>query len=280
MVDVTVLTPSFRYGRFIEDAILSILRQEGVSVQHVVQDGGSDDGTIELLRRHDGSIDWRSEPDAGQSDALNRAFRRAEGRWIAWLNADEFYLPRGLATLVRHGDKTNADIVYGENVFVDEGGRVARLVGQHRFSRAVLWCRCFIASSSAIFKRTSLPAEPWDVDMKRIMDWDLYLKLVAGGARVSYVKYPVGAFRRHPGQMTRRPAKEHWDEYTTVFEKYGITPWTRRKGRALHRAHKIASGGYWRELHALRFQGQDLRWFRSPALGTVESLLKNCYNAL
>jgi glycosyltransferase involved in cell wall biosynthesis len=280
MVDVSVLTPSFGYGRFLEDAVQSVVGQDGVTVQHVIQDGGSQDGTLELLRRYDRSIDWRSEPDEGQSDALNKALARAEGRWVAWLNADEFYLPGGLATLVRHGDRTAADVVYGDNVFVDEQGRVTRLLGQHGFSRAALWGRCCIQSSSAIFRRSALPLEPWDVGLSRIMDWDLYLKMVTLGARVAYVKYPVGAFRRHDAQTTGRPEKDYWHEWATVFERHGITRWSRRRARALHRAFKLGSGGYWRELQAKRFRGQDLRWFDGGAgRTTAQSLLRSCYPA-
>jgi glycosyltransferase involved in cell wall biosynthesis len=278
MIDVSVLTPSLGYGRFLEDNIVSVLGQERVAVQHVIQDGGSTDETLALLRRFDDVVDWSSEPDHGQSDALNRAMRRAEGRWVAWLNADEFYLPGGLAALVRHGDKTSADVVYGENVFVDEEGRVNRLLGQHRFSRSVLWYGCFIASSSAIFRRSALPSEPWDIHMRRIMDWELYLKLVSRGARVSYIKYPVGAFRWHDERATARPSKDYWDEYSTLFARYGISPATRRRGLRLHRAYKLSSGAYWRQLRALRFRGHGLRWFRGESpRATFDSLLDACY---
>src|SRR6266542_3259162 len=96
VIDVSVLTPALDYGRFIEDGIMSVDGQEELSIEHIVQDGGSGDETIEVLRRHT-ELQWESEPDRGQSDALNRALRRSTGRWIGWLNADEFYLPGGLA---------------------------------------------------------------------------------------------------------------------------------------------------------------------------------------
>ena len=138
MVDVTVLTPSYNYGRFIEDALLSVRCQRGPSVEHVIQDGGSTDNTPQILADDSGHIDWTSEPDRGQSDALNRALSRATGRWIAWLNADEFYLPGSLACLVEQGERSGADVVYGECVIVDEAGSVVRLLPQYRFSSRVL----------------------------------------------------------------------------------------------------------------------------------------------
>src|SRR5919106_662562 len=99
MNSISVLTPSRGYGRFIADAIESAKQQVGVTVQHVVQDAGSDDGTLDILWSYGDAVDWTSEPDSGQSDALNRALGRATGDWIAWLNADEFYLPDGLRML-------------------------------------------------------------------------------------------------------------------------------------------------------------------------------------
>jgi glycosyltransferase involved in cell wall biosynthesis len=109
--DVSVLTPSYGYGRFIGDALESVKRQDGVSVEHIVQDAGSEDETIDILRGYGERLRWRSEPDRGQSDALNKALQLARGRWVAWLNADEFYFPGALQALVAIGDKTKADVV-------------------------------------------------------------------------------------------------------------------------------------------------------------------------
>jgi glycosyltransferase involved in cell wall biosynthesis len=279
MVDVTVLTPSFGYGRFIEDGILSVLHQNGVTVEHVIQDGGSTDETLAVLHRYDDVVDWRSEPDRGQSDALNRALRRARGRWIAWLNADEFYLPGGLAELVRKGDGTSADVVYGDNVFVDERGHILRLLPQHPFSLLILRLYgCYIPSSSTIFRRSSLPPDPWDATVRMLMDWDLYLRLAAAGARFEKVAYPVGAFRRHQHQVTSRPSSDFSDEYRRLHVRHGINPPSRRWGPWLHRSSKLRSGAYVRQLKARRVHGRGLRWFRSgPGRETFDRLLREAY---
>src|SRR5215212_4667074 len=88
-VSLSVLTPTFRSGRFLANNLASV---RGSGAQHVVMDGGSDDGSVELLDAASDVV-WRSEPDDGQSDALNKALVEATGDWIGWLNADEFYLP-------------------------------------------------------------------------------------------------------------------------------------------------------------------------------------------
>jgi glycosyltransferase involved in cell wall biosynthesis len=279
VIDVSILTPSLGYGRFLTDNILSVSRQDGVTVQHIVQDAGSTDETQSLLEKFD-HVDWDSEPDRGQSDALNKAFARAEGRWVAWLNADEFYLPGGLAALIRHGDATSADIVYGDSVFVDADGRFQRLLTQHRFRRSVLWYRCFISSSSVIFRRSALPSEPWDLKFKRIMDWDLYLRMASRGARFSYRRYPVGAFRVHQERITAKPSPHFWDEYTTLVKRYEVSLDTRRRSLArLHRAYKLANGAYWKQVRARKLLGRGLRWFANDeGRESCEALLNTCYS--
>ena len=161
MAEISVLTPSYRYARFILDAIESVVRQDRLTVEHVVQDGTSDDGTVDILKSYDDRIVWMSEPDEGQSDALNRALARANGTWIAWLNADEFYLPGALATLARQAERAGADVVYGDCVFVDANGRIERLLPQHRFSGKILReYGCYIPSNTVLIRRSVLGDAP------------------------------------------------------------------------------------------------------------------------
>ena len=285
MVDASVLTPSYDYGRFIEDALLSVRRQAGLSVQHVIQDGGSMDGTAEVVSRFQEEVDWCSEPDQGQSDALNKALARAHGRWIAWLNADEFYLPGSLAKLVRIGEETGADVVYGDCVLTDESGRLTRLLPQHRFSARVLieYGPC-ISSNSAIFRRSILGDDPWSTEIRRIMDWDLYMKLLQKQAVFLHVQHPVGAFRVHPAQVTSSSWEQWKSEDSVVSVSHGsprslAERWRiHKRGRWLHRLHKLRDGAYWREFRAGGLRGKDMRWFDSSlARANVIELSRRCY---
>jgi glycosyltransferase involved in cell wall biosynthesis len=285
LVDISVLTPSFGYGRFIEDAILSVRRQEGLAVQHVVQDGGSSDGTLQVLSRHESYVDWVSEPDEGQSYALNRALSRATGRWVAWLNADEFYLPRGLARLVEAGERSTSDVVYGDCVFVDEKGCVQRLLSPYRFSARVLRSYgSLISSCCVIFRRSALGEDPWDVRVRRVMDWDLYLSLLSRDARFLHTPYPVGAFRVHADQVTAVPWQTWQEEDESMAARYGRPTglserWrSYKRGRWLHRVHKVLGGSYLREVRARALYGADLRWFDSEVgYANWNRLLARCY---
>jgi glycosyltransferase involved in cell wall biosynthesis len=279
MPDVSVLTPSYGYGRFIRDALISVSRQGGISLEHIVQDAGSPDDTIEILREFDDRIRWRSEPDRGQSDALNRAFGLSSGRWVGWLNADEFYLPGGLKTLVSEGERTGADVVYADAVWVDEDGRLIRLLPEHRFSRYLLKnYGCYIGSCATIFRRDALGTEPWDVDVHSVLDWELYLRLEGEGARFHYVKHPIAAYRIHAGQISAQPPEQFLEDRKKLRTRYRMPPWDRRHAAYLHSAYKLASGAYRRQFIADRMRGADLRWFQDDVgLAPVERLVRRCY---
>jgi glycosyltransferase involved in cell wall biosynthesis len=284
MTDVSVLTPSYGYGRFIADAIESVLYQEGISVEHIVQDGLSQDETVDVLSRFEGRIVWASEPDRGQSDALNKALSKATGAWIGWLNADEFYLPGSLATLVEHGERTAADIVYGDCVFVDADGNVQRLLPLHRFNARILRdYGCFVQSNAVLIRRSVLGEAPWDPTMRRIMDWDLFMNLTTRGARFVHLVYPIGAFRAHADRVTGKPPSDE-SEYDAVASRYGLPrdvherQRASRRGRWLHPIYKFIDGAYVRQLGARSLRGRNIRWFASAAAReTWVSLIRNCY---
>lgn len=278
---ISVLTPSFNYGVFIEDSIRSVQEQTGVEIEHIVEDNESVDTTIEVLASHP-RVEWLSRSDYGQSDALNAALDRSSGTWIAWLNADEFYLPRGLHALQEIGEATGADVVFGDAVFVDRDGRYLRLLPQHRHTTFVLRRYGISLSTCAtLFRRDTLDEAPWDVSLSRIMDWDLALRLATAGRRFLHAPFPVGAFRVHEQRVTATPASNHTSEYETIDRRYALGLSKHRiAGRLAHSALKFRDGAYARQLRASSFIGSDFRWFASPeASANVESMRKACYRS-
>ncbi|HET7482566.1 MAG TPA: glycosyltransferase family 2 protein [Actinomycetota bacterium] len=275
---ISVLMPSYNFARFLRDAIESVLRQEGVEVELIVQDGASTDETVDVLKSYEGRIDWVSEPDRGQADALNRALRRANGDWIAWLNVDEFYLPGVLARLLEAAERNAADFVYGDAVFVDAQGRIMRLLPQHRFSPTVLkHYGTYISTCACLFRRDILDAEPWDASINRVMDWDLYLNLHRAGRRFVYEPLPVAGFRVHDAQITAQPRKDAIPIYEALLAKHGIrrTRFSQARGYLTHALLKATAGSYGRQRCVARLQGRELAWFDgpNPTVGAIE----RCY---
>lgn len=274
---ISILTPSLNSGRYLGDAVRSV-QMQGVAFEHIVQDGLSSDETTRLLAREFTHVHWRSEADSGQSDALNRALERATGDWIGWLNADEFYFPYALRRLLGSPKTRNADVVYGDTVFVDVCGRFLRLVATHRPSGLVTrFYGIPLDTSSMLVRRSVLRDIGFSTQLKVIMDWNLLLELDRAGASLAHIQTPVGAFRVHDDQVTaldnvgvrrrwRVPAlsaADHDEEFYHVQGQFSLRRGggVRLLGRTAHVALKAANGAYRREWRAQQLSGADLRWF-------------------
>ncbi|HLA97025.1 MAG TPA: glycosyltransferase family 2 protein, partial [Anaerolineales bacterium] len=123
---VSIVTPSFNQGRFLEETIQSVLAQDYPRIEYLIVDGGSTDGSLEIIRRYADRLGWWvSEPDRGQTEALNKGFARARGEIFAWLNSDDTYLPQAVSEAVAYLQAhPEAGMVYGDANLVDEHGRV------------------------------------------------------------------------------------------------------------------------------------------------------------
>jgi glycosyltransferase involved in cell wall biosynthesis len=257
-VTLTVLTPAYQSGTFLPAALASV---RAADVQHVVMDGGSSDGTVALLEAAPAVV-WRSEPDRGQSHALNKALGEAGGEWIGWLNADEFYLPGVLDWVRERLARDDVDVLFGDFAEVDSHGRLIRLVTNHRWSRSILRrVGCYVPSCATFIRRDLLErAGGWREDLRTIMDWELWLRLDAAGARFAYAPVVVSGFTRHPGQVTTVQVDRGRIERAALFAQYAIVnPPARALLARLHRiARKTVNGGYLRELAARPFAGAPL----------------------
>lgn len=252
------------------DCINSVLMQDTINVEHIVMDGGSDDETLQILESFssDSRLRWISEPDNGQSDALNKAYKLSTGDWIGWLNADEFYLP-GTLTRVAECIQANpeSDLIHGDFTEVDVEGRITRLVAEHGFSKRALQALCYIPSCATFVRRDALPARLWDVQCRSMMDWDLYLELYTSGKNFVHIKRPMAAFRVHADQVTASVGAQSLEEFSRIRARHGI-PLTapaletiKVLGRSAHIFRKFVEGSYIREVRASRLRGRSLRWF-------------------
>jgi glycosyltransferase involved in cell wall biosynthesis len=200
---ISVLVPSLNAAEFIADALHSALAQSPAPLEVLVQDGGSDDGTVAAVEAiGDRRVSVTSEPDAGQSDAFNRALGRARGEWIAWLNADDLLAPDAFAVAapLARGD---VDMVYGDFAWVDDRGEVVKPVPVPELDRERLLKQGnYLFSGAALFRRSVFERfGGLDPELRIAMDYDLYLRIcpeihaVHCGATLAY-------FRQHGGSTT------------------------------------------------------------------------------
>lgn len=282
---LSVITPSFNSGKYIEDAILSVSLQRGVSIEHIVMDGGSTDGTLHVVANYP-NLRWTSAADAGQSDAINKGFLRATGDLVGWLNADDYYLPGGLAAIARAAQQhPEADVVYGDCVFVDGAGKVIRSKVEHDFDRGILrHFGCYIPSTSTFFrKRVIERGFLLTCEYRVAMDFEYFVRLDTAGFRFHYVPQFIAAFRWHDDNISLRHAERRARERLMVQRNCGLVTDSERPQHLLRHwsrlrrvGRKITSGNILRELAIRGKCGRDILWMRAsealPAWTNSESL--------
>ncbi|HZO97824.1 MAG TPA: glycosyltransferase family 2 protein [Gaiellaceae bacterium] len=215
---VSVLTPSLDQARFIRDTIESVLGQDYPRLELVVADGGSRDGTQEILRGYGDRVRWVSEPDAGQADALNKAFAASRGSIVGWLNSDDFYLWDGVVSAVVETFEREPDaaVVYGHSVWVDEARRVVKVHPRPRFSAERLGRFDYISQPATFFRRDGLEAPLVDETLEFALDYDLWLRMLARGRGFVRLDDYLAAMRYHADAKSVRARERHWSEDAAV----------------------------------------------------------------
>ena len=220
---ISVITPSLNNGEFIEDAILSVAQQQGVKVEHIVQDSLSMDNTRTILRRCP-EVRWQWESDLGQSDAINRGFLRATGDLVGWLNADDYYLPGGLQAIAKAAAQhPEADVFHGDCVFVDGTGKITRSKVEHEFDPDILfYFGCYIPSTSTFFRRQVIErGYLLDCDFRVCMDFEYFVRLAGAGFRFHYVPQFIAAFRWHESNVSLQEVERRAQERQEVQRRHG-----------------------------------------------------------
>lgn len=204
---ITVVTPSYNQGPYLEQTLRSVHDQRYPHVEHLVVDGGSSDESIEILERWSDSLDyWISEPDEGQTDALVKGFGHATGDILCWLNSDDMFEPwtlREVATFFE--DNPQAQVVYGDATWVDAGGRLVRTKREHAFSRFIfLYDHDFVPQPSTFWRRELYErVGGLNPSFDLAMDADLFIRF-ADVTRIHHVRRPWSRMRLYPDQKNQR----------------------------------------------------------------------------
>jgi glycosyltransferase involved in cell wall biosynthesis len=201
---VSIVTPSFNQARFIERTIASVLEQAYPSLEYVICDGNSTDGTRMILDRYRSRAVIVSEPDDGQASAVNKAIRLTCGEIIGWLNSDDVYRPDAIARVAAvfaHGP--DIDVVYGEADLIDADDRVIGRYYTEPWDASRLPQRCFLCQPAVFFRRRAI--ERWgslDERLHFCLDYEYWLRLCAGGAHFEYIPDVLAASRLHAQTKT------------------------------------------------------------------------------
>ena len=287
MLKISIVTPSYNQAKYLEDALLSVKEQGYPALEHIVMDGGSTDGSVDILRSYSSRpgwnhLRWKSEPDKGQSDALNKGFRLATGDVVGWLNSDDRYRPdcfRAIASAF--GQYADADVLYGDYTYIDENGRVWRIRREIEFNRFILLYlhMLYVPTPSSFFRRRIFDEGNWiNTKFHYAMDYEFILRLARHGYVFRHISALVADFRLHPESKTGAHADRQRAEHDAIGVTYsdllrGISnPSLRRAvrgalrlgARALRYKEKLLRGYYLEQYRPSRFRNAEAATHSPP----------------
>lgn len=217
---VSIITPALNSARFIERTIQSVIRQDYISMEHIIIDGGSSDGTLDILSEYP-HLTWISEPDRGQSDALNKGFKIAKGKFIGWLNADDTYALGAVAAAASYlVNNSEVSLVYGNCNIIDEYDDIKYVQTAPAFDIRRELIAHNLPQPASFFRSDALKEVGFvDNSLHYIMDWDLYLRLGISH-RIQNVDAVWANFRECSGTKTVSNPECFWIEAIKMFDVF------------------------------------------------------------
>jgi glycosyltransferase involved in cell wall biosynthesis len=267
-VRISVVTPSFNMAPYLEETITSVLANLREDDEYFIIDGGSTDGSVEIIRRYEGRLSgWVSEPDHGYADAIGKGFDLATGDILCWINAGDLYLS-GAFDVARRSLTDDVDMIFGDDFYIDESNQVLLYSrGWVPDLRLAMLYGGWTPLQDACFWRRSLYQGIGGIDrsLRYAADYDLFLRMALAG-RAGYTPMTFSAFRRHAGQKSISGSVAYEDERKRVrareIETHRVAPMLKTLYRGINRVAMSA-----------RARLAPLVWRRSDLVGgSVTSL--------
>lgn len=239
----SVITPSYNQARYIEETILSVIGQNYPNLEFMVIDGGSTDGTLDILKKYEDRLTWSSEPDNGQADAINRGLSMASGDILTFLNSDDTYLPGVLHLVAEQFSQSGCQWLTGDYRIVDQNSRKMQdfVVNYKTFwrnfsSERMLSVLNYIIQPSTFWSRALWEATgPLDVSLRYAMDYDFWMRAIRLAPPL-VIHRPLSAFRIHMDSKGGSQYEEQFDEEIQVLRRYNrskVIDWVHRGHNSL-----------------------------------------------
>jgi len=219
---VSIVTPSYNQGQFIERTLQSVADQSGAEIEHVVFDGGSTDDTVDVLKGFSPPVRWVSKKDKGQTDALNQGIQATDGDIIGWLNSDDIYYPGAIARVVEFFEANpDVDVMYGLADYTDVDDHPFDEYPTEPWDFERLKETCFICQPALFFRRKvvdkfGLP----DDTLNYCMDYEYWLRLGKGGVKFAFLEEKLAASRLYAENKTMSAKVKVCTEINQVFIRH------------------------------------------------------------
>jgi glycosyltransferase involved in cell wall biosynthesis len=260
---VSVITCSFNHGQFIEHTIASVVSQNRQDLEYVVVDGASTDNTLDILKSYGDRIKWISEPDTGQSEAVNKGIQMTTGEIVGWLNSDDLYYVGAIEHVAEFfAANSDIDVVYGNADYIDIDGNAYATFPTQPWDPIRFQSNCFICQPATFLRRTVVERYGLlDTNLHYCMDYEYWLRLAQAGVRFAHLDRKLAAARMYAANKTLRSRPACCTEINQMLlNRIGFVPdaWIydytqalmAEKGRLDGNARRVY---YERELRAMRY---------------------------
>ena len=247
---ISIVTPSFNQGQFLEETICSVLDQEYANLEYIVIDGGSSDESVDIIRKYEKHLAyWESEKDRGQVHAINKGLARTTGDIFAYINSDDVYRPGAFATVADYfTQQPNAEWVCGDTEMFGEGyaTEIIQAVVPKSAAHCLSWD--YKAPQPGHFWKRKLMGDGFDEDWRYDFDHDLYVRLLLAGHKCEHIPQTFAGYRLHPASKTvaeERRFDEEFDRSSEVYESrlHGADRRWCRSTRFLRRSYAASESG-------------------------------------
>jgi len=222
MPKISIITPSYNQGEFIEETLRSVLLQGYPNLEYIVIDGGSTDDSVNIIRKYEPRISyWVSESDKGQTNAINKGLKIATGEIIAYLNSDDLYQPDTFQIVVDYfNDNPDVDMVFGDIIHIDKYSNELRKISREPLNNDLFYGCCFYTPQPTVFLRRNIVEKTGEFDesLNLGMDLDYWMRLSFHG-RIAYIPKTLARARIYPDAKSSALLEHYLEEHLKILEK-------------------------------------------------------------